>query len=184
MDVSVEQLWRTYHGGLRGFILSRVDDESLADDILQDVFVRIQSGLGGLRQGNRISGWIYRITRNAIIDHYRSRREFVELPEDLAAPREETGNRLKRDFAECIAPLIQSLPEGTRQAVELSEIEGLTQKQVAQRQGISLSGAKSRIQRGRAMIKDMLTACCRIEFDHRGTAIDYQPRRPGCDPCR
>ncbi len=79
--------------------------------------------------------------------------------------------------------MIQRLPETYREAVILSEIKGLTQKEVAQMQGTSLSGAKSRVQRGRALLKEMLADCCRLEFDHKGRLCDYERKDKACDAC-
>jgi RNA polymerase sigma-70 factor (ECF subfamily) len=183
-NAAVERIWRSYHAGLRGFIRSRVGDEALADDILQDVFVKIHAGIGALEDGGRLKGWIYAITRNAVIDHYRARRKLERLPEGLAAPELDADERARRDIEGCLVPLIRRLPDRYQRAVMLSEIEGLTQKRVAERLGLSLSGAKSRVQRGRAMVKEMLQACCRFAFDHRGTMVDYQVKGPGCESCR
>jgi RNA polymerase sigma-70 factor (ECF subfamily) len=81
--------------------------------------------------------------------------------------------------------MIYSLPEPYRDAVVLTELEGLTQRELANRLGISLSGAKSRVQRGRAQLKQMLDECCTFEFDRRGKVIDCTPRaKTGCDECR
>ena len=82
----------------------------------------------------------------------------------------------------CLLPMIRALPETCREAVMLSEIEGLTQKEVAARQGLSLPGAKTRVQRGRAMMKQMLLGCCHFEFDSRGTVIDYEGKDGRCGP--
>jgi RNA polymerase sigma-70 factor, ECF subfamily len=79
--------------------------------------------------------------------------------------------------------MIQLLPENYREAVILSELKGLTQKEVARLQGTSLSGAKSRVQRGRSLLKNMLAECCRLEFDHRGRLCDYEPKGEGSDIC-
>jgi RNA polymerase sigma-70 factor, ECF subfamily len=79
--------------------------------------------------------------------------------------------------------MIQQLPEHYREAVILSELQGLTQKEVAKVQGTSLSGAKSRVQRGRALLKNMLDDCCRLEFDHRGRLCGYERKNRGCDIC-
>jgi RNA polymerase sigma-70 factor (ECF subfamily) len=183
MNEAVEQIWQSYHAGLRGFIRSRVGDESVADDILQDVFLRIHARIDSLEDGGRIKGWIYQITRNAVIDHYRARKTFEQLPDGLAAPELDANDRARRDIEGCLSPLIRRLPDKYRQALVLSEIEGLTQKQVAEKLGLSLSGAKSRVQRGRAMVKDMLSACCRFDFDRRGTMVDYEAKGPGCETC-
>jgi RNA polymerase sigma-70 factor (ECF subfamily) len=184
MNDTIEHVWRTYHDGLHGFILSRVNDRDIADDILQDVFIKIQSGIDALADSGKIKSWTYQITRNAIIDHYRKHKHLEALPDELAAPDTDAGEQVRREIESCLLPMIQSLPDKYRRAVERSEIDGLTQKQVASELNISLSGAKSRVQRGRKMIKDMLSACCRFEFDHRMTMVDYEAREAGCEACR
>ena len=79
--------------------------------------------------------------------------------------------------------MIESLPEHYRQALMLSEIKGMTQKEVAVREGLSLSGAKARVQRGRAMLKKTLLACCDFEFDRKGNVIDYNGKDGSCNNC-
>ena len=184
MDKSdcTNHIWKEYHDSLHSFILSRVNDSSVADDILQDVFMRILSRLDSLRDCDKLQSWIYQIARNAIIDYYRSRKTTSELTPTLTAPDGEFSNRAKEDIDACLMPMIRSLPDPYREAVLFSEIEGRTQKELAERQGISLSGAKSRVQRGRAMLKEMMFGCCRFEFDKRGNVIDYE-RKGDCD-CR
>jgi RNA polymerase sigma-70 factor (ECF subfamily) len=138
--------------------------------------VKIQSRLDRLKDPAKLESWIYLIARNAIIDHYRTRKETVALPETLAAePEPESGEveELKAAFRR----MIFNLPEPYREALVLTEFEGLTQRQLADRLGISLSGAKSRVQRGREQLKHMLHECCTFEFDRRGKVIDCTPRR-------
>lgn len=183
MNETIEQIWQTYHASLDRFIRSRVEDPVSADDILQEVFIRIHARIASLKARGKLKSWIYQITRNAIIDHYRRRRRLEGLPQGLAAAEIGAEDRARRDIEGCLLPMIQNLPETYRQAVMLSEIEELTQKQVAERLGLSVSGAKSRVQRGRRMIKDMLSACCRFEFDRRGTMVDYEVKGAGCDRC-
>lgn len=180
---TVEAIWQSYHAGLRGFIRSRVGDDFAADDILQEVFMRIHARIGSLEDSGKIKAWIYRITRNAVIDHYRARKTLEPLPEGLAATELDADDPARRDIESCIMPLIERLPDKYRRALLLSEIEGLPQRQVAEELGISLSGAKSRVQRGRAMVKDLLSACCRFEFDRRGTMVDYEVKDSGCEIC-
>jgi RNA polymerase sigma-70 factor (ECF subfamily) len=184
MNDTIEHVWRTYHDGLRGFILSRVNDRDIADDILQDVFVKVQSGIGALADGSKIKSWTYQIARNTIIDHYRRHRQLEALPDELAAPESDITEQARREIESCLLPLIRNLPDPYRRAIEMSEIDGLTQQQVANELNVSLSGAKSRVQRGRRMIKDTLLACCRFEFDHRMTMVDYEAKEAGCEACR
>jgi len=171
---SIEQIWQEYHAALHGFIQSRVDDADIADDILQNIFLKISSKIDSLNDASRLKPWIHQITRNAIIDHYRSRKSHTELPETIMAPEKDNAETARQEIEGCMLPLVKHLPDTYREAVMLSEIEGLTQKQVAEKLGLSLPGAKSRVQRGRLMIKDMLNDCCHFEIDHRGTMVDYQ----------
>lgn len=183
MNATLEHIWHEFAEKLGQFIRSRVSDPATAEDILQDVFVKIQKRLGQLQDPARLEGWIYLIARNAIIDHYRTRKETVEVPETLPAePDGQDGElaELKASFRR----MIYSLPEPYREALVLTEFDGITQQQLAERLGISLSGAKSRVQRGRGQLKRMLDECCTFEFDRRGKVIDCSPRaKAGCKEC-
>ena len=183
MNATLDHIWHEFAEKLGQFIRARVADPATAEDILQDVFVKIQKRLGRLHDPAKLEGWIYLIARNAIIDHYRTRKETVELPDTLPAePDRDEGEveELKAAFRR----MIYSLPEPYREAVVLTEFDRLTQQQLADRLGISLSGAKSRVQRGRAQLKEMLDECCTFEFDRRGKVIGCSPRAmAGCDEC-
>jgi len=180
---ALQQVWQEYHTRLLSFIVSRVSDPTVADDILQDVFLKIQKGLKTLKETNKLKSWIYTITRNTIIDYYRSHKRMEELPESLSSPEKNPTGKARKDIEHCMMPMINNLPDEYRETVILSEIEGLKQKEVAERQNISLSAAKSRIQRGRKMVKEMLIKCCAFELDHQGTMIDYEPKDSSCDTC-
>jgi len=171
---NIEQIWREYAAALHGFIQSRVDDADIADDILQTVFLNIHSKIDSLKDAGKLRPWIYQVARNTIIDHYRSHKSHNELSEMIVEPEQDHVETAREEIEGCMLPLVRNLPDTYRDAVMLSEIEGLTQKQVAEKLGLSLSAAKSRVQRGRIMVKDMLNDCCRFEIDHRGTMVDYQ----------
>lgn len=178
-----EKVWQEYHSKLRAFIKSRVSDDAATDDILQNVFLKIHTRLASLKDVTKLQSWLYQITRNAVIDHYRLQKPAVELPDQLLQSEPDPGEKVTQELADCLQPMIQRLPETYREAVVLSEIKGLTQKEVARMQGISLSGTKSRIQRGRALLKEMLADCCRLEFDHKGRLSDYERKDNSCDAC-
>jgi RNA polymerase sigma-70 factor (ECF subfamily) len=178
-----EQIWKEYHNQLHSFIQSRVSDASIADDILQEVFTRVYSRIDTLRESSKLQGWIYQITRNGIIDHYRAHKTMEELPESLSTPEMDPSDKTRQEIEGWFLPMIQGLPDHYRQTLMLSEIEGMTQKEIAERQGLSLSGAKARVRRGRAMLKKMLLDCCRFEFDHRGKVIDWETKGTTCDKC-
>lgn len=183
MNATVEHIWHEFAEKLRQFIRSRVSDPATAEDILQDVFLKVQTRLGEFDNPARLQGWIYLIARNAIIDHYRTLKETVEVPESLPAEPEQHDPEVE-GLKAAFRRMIYSLPEPYREAVVLAEFEGLTQQQVADRLGISLSGAKSRVQRGRAQLKEMLHQCCTFEFDRRGRVIDCTARNASsCKEC-
>jgi len=178
MTPTVESVWEGFAGQLRGFIRSRIRDHAAAEDILQEVFVKIHRKLPTLRAGERLEAWVWRITRNAIADHFRRSRPDEPLPADLAAAAD--NDAAMPDLNPCVRRFIGQLPEGYREALVLTEWHGLTQEQMAKRLGLSLSGAKSRVQRARGQLKDMLLDCCRLELDRRGNVVEMQPRGRQC----
>jgi len=183
MNATLEHIWHEFSERLGQFIRARVNDPATAEDILQDIFVKLHARLDQLKDPARLQSWIYLIARNAIIDHYRTRKETIELPETMADEREPEGGELE-ELKASFRRMIYNLPETYREALVLTEFEGLTQQQLAKRLGISLSGAKSRVQRGREQLKDMLHECCTFEFDRRGKVIDCTPRaKAKCEEC-
>lgn len=180
----MSQLWQGYRAELVRFVTRRVNDATLADDIVHDVLVKALSQLGTLDNLAKLRAWLFRITRNAIVDHYRARRPTEELPDDLRAESSAEAMRAEQELAGCLTPLLGALPSPYRQALTLAEVEGLTQAEIAKREGLSLSGAKSRVQRGRAMLRDALVACCHVELDRQGGVVDYRPNDGGCDGCK
>lgn len=173
MTVALESVWDQFSDRLRSFIRARVADEDAVEDILQDVFVRIHAKVGTLQDLGKLESWLYQITRNVIIDYYRSRRPTEQLPETLGPSEDAYEEDLVTRLASDVREMVEALPEPYREALVLTSYEGLSQKELAKRLGLSYSGAKSRVQRARERVKDMLMTCCHFEFDRRGTVIDY-----------
>ncbi len=182
MTVVTERIWNEHSAQLRGFIHRRIPDTSVVDDVLQDVFVKIQAKIASLKDETSLQSWLYQITRHTIIDHFRSRKPEQELPETLDLPQPQQP-RVLEELAECVRPMMDALPEKYRLPLLLSELEGLPQKEVAERLGLSLPAAKSRVQRGREQLKDLFTECCHFKLDHRGSVMGYQPKGKECNRC-
>lgn len=182
--LATEAVWLEVSGRLRGFIASRVRNRDDAEDVLQDVFVKIHDQLPALENPARLHAWVYQIARNAIADDYRRRSRTPELtdelPEDLAADSLEED--LSHEVASWLAPMIETLPPKYRDALLLAEVQGLTQQETAERLGISLSGAKSRVQRGRERLRETLLECCHVELDAAGRVVEWKSRRRACAP--
>lgn len=197
MTNKTEELWQELHDGLRAFIVKRVNDQGHVEDILQEVFLRLHRQIDSVQDARRIVSWIYQVTRNVIIDHYRKPGRQREIPTGLSEAlqaldelpifsetvRSDESEESRTELAGCLRPMIEQLSPDYREAINLVELEGLTQHTAAKRIGISLSGMKSRIQRGRKQLKQMLDDCCLIELDGRGGVIDYRARTAECDSC-
>ncbi len=175
--------WQAHRDALFRFVLLRVRDETVAEDIVQEVLLKAYTRQGTLKEPSRLRAWLYQITRNEVIDYYRLQKPSKAVPDELIREdMREEDNRAQRELARCLVPLLDELPEPYRQALTLADFEGTKQREVASRLGLSLSGAKSRVQRGRRMLRDVLLKCCRVELDRRGRAIDYEVGE-GCGGC-
>lgn len=171
--------WTELERHLRPYLARRVASAADIDDLLQDIFVRMHQGLGSLRDEERFGGWVYRIAHSAIVDKARQRARAPRLEpagELEAAPRLDDDEELQSDLGECVALFVGRLPSPYREAVTLTELEGLAQKDAAAMLGISISAMKSRVQRGREKIRYMFEECCQISVDGRGRVIECEPR--------
>jgi RNA polymerase sigma-70 factor (ECF subfamily) len=192
-----EQIWAEFGDRLRAFIRRRVGSAADADDILQDVFLRIHRHAGSLEHQERLVSWLFQVTRNAITDYYRApvrRRELLAgAPPDLEqaaahagawiAEGDEASGQAGRELAHCLRPMLTRLPDHYREAVTLIDLDGLSQQDAATRAGLSLSGMKSRVQRGRRALEQVMHDCCRIDLDSGGRVMDYHLRSAGCGSC-
>jgi RNA polymerase sigma-70 factor (ECF subfamily) len=189
---ATQEIWAEFGHRLRGFIARRVDSAADADDILQEVFLRIHRHAGTVERRERLTSWLFQVTRNAITDYYRAagRREVpAGAPYDLegegavaigSGADSDAEPAAHRELATCLKPMIERLPPHYREAVLLIDLEGLSQKEAAVRAGLSLSGMKSRVQRGRQALGELMQECCLVELDAGGHVADYQPRGAGC----
>jgi RNA polymerase sigma-70 factor (ECF subfamily) len=182
-------LWEAFAPPLRGFLARRVPPGVEADDLLQDVFLRVLKNVQSLRSTERPEAWLFQIARNALRDALRTRLRKdgrtdsleIDLPADSDTA---TVPGSEEELAPCLAPMIQRLAEPYRTAIELTSLQGLSQPAAARRLGISVSGMKSRVQRGREQLRKMLVRCCAITIDVRGGVSDFHPRAAdacGCD---
>jgi RNA polymerase sigma-70 factor, ECF subfamily len=190
-EPDTQKVWQEFHDGLLSFVRRRVSSPETAEDIVQDVMVRVQRQSERLERAESIGAWVYAIARNAITDHYRrasTRREVAsgsEVDPGIADESEAGARDVRAELAACcIAPFLERLPETYREALKLTEIDGITQAEAARRLGLSPSGMKSRVQRGRRRLKDALVQCCDVDLDARGGVTDYRVREGSGGGCR
>jgi RNA polymerase sigma-70 factor, ECF subfamily len=184
-SAELKLVWDKYRSRVFAFILGKVTSREEAEDILQEAFLRLHTGICCLQEWTMMERYIFRITRNLIIDGYRARKPAASLDEEIEAEAGTVGDWIETEPAARLAfslkDMVDELPEPYREALLLTEYEGLTQAELARRAGISVSGAKSRVQRARTMLKDLLLECCHFELDSVGGIIDYRER---CCRCR
>lgn len=182
-----ERAWRAIEERLRPFVARRVSTPADVDDVLQEVFLRLSRGLGSLRDEERIAPWLFTIARNAATDHQRrvarsplARAEVRERASEDDPAEDAQDERLLGELSRCVASFVAQLPTEQREAITLVELEGVSQKDAAAMLGLSHSGMKSRVQRGRAALRRMFERACALELDARHKVIGCEPRACGC----
>lgn len=179
-------IWDEFSGPLKRYIFKRVANAEDAEDILQEVFLKLHNNLKNLEDEKKIHAWIYTITRNTITDYYRKNSRLPELTELDENISENNSLELTAslEIAACLQGMINNLPEKYKEVILLFEFEKLTQKEISEKLGITVSAVKSRVQRGRKILKEMLLGCCQLEFDSLGHVIDYEHKENNCRFCK
>lgn len=186
VSTTVAAPWEDVASRLRPFVARRVSPTEI-DDVMQDIFLRMQRGILALRDEERFTSWLFQVARSSVAEHVRTRARHPlsdggEL-EDPAAEPDEDDREAMRSLATCVSLFVAALPSPYREAVTLVELEGLTAREAADMAGISVSGMKSRVQRGREQLRRMFDQCCEIALDVRGKVTDFTPRTPRCTTC-
>ncbi len=178
--------WQGFEKQLRTYVRSRVDP-LWVDDVVGNILLRLVQNSDAFQEADNPAAYIQRVARNAVTDHYRrkavERKALADVEADAKIGGESEaaeGRDAEIALARCLVPFINDLPRAYREALTLTEIEQLTQRQAADRLGLSLSGLKSRVQRGRGLLKRAITNCCTIQLDGRGGVVDYKRRAKDC----
>ena len=144
-----QQIWHLYRSDLKQFIISKVKETTIADDILQDTFIKIHTKLHTLKDITKLKSWIFTIARNSILDHWKSTNKKVEIANFESEVEIETNIHTEKD---CLQGILQNLPKKYRDPLFLSDIKGMKQAEVASQLKQTLSTTKSQIQRARKLI--------------------------------
>lgn len=177
-------IWKEYEPTLFSFLRKQVPDQASAQDVLQLTYLKASQNWSQLKHPEKANAWLMRIARHSLIDFFRKGKKELKLRQQLAvAPQlqlSEDWNELQVQLARYIPTAIELLPDKYREAIRLTELEGLSQKELAHRLDISYSGAKSRVQRGREKLREIILECCLVETDAYGNILDYRPRPLQC----
>lgn len=176
--MGTREIYDQYSAELRGFLTAKTGNKELADDILQEVFVKVHLNKSGLRSPEKIRSWLYRIALNVLNDFFRKKTNITPV-----LSQEEHVVTESHSAENCLMPLIEEMPEKYKQALLLSEIKELKQHEVAKILGISVSGAKSRIQRGRKLLQEGYMHCCNYSLNERGLLVGEHRSEEECRVC-
>lgn len=149
--------WQQHHSAVLGYLRRRLQDLMLAEDLTQETFLRLHRAQPELHEQAQLRAWLLRAAHNLWVDHIRARKP--EVPLEETTPLSGNESAAWRAFEPCIVPLAQRLPEDYRSAL-LWDLDGIPQQEIARRQGIGLSGAKSRVQRARGLLAQVFSLCC------------------------
>ena len=180
MAQTAEIAWTSLHQELFSFVFPRVKDKAVAEDIVQDVFIKAHTKSEQLRDARKVVGWIYQIARNSIADHFRSQSRTVN---PVNVDWESDTQEYNACVGECLKILMATLPDKYRVPLELIELDGLSQYDLADRLNISYSGARSRVQRARKMLRDKMDELFLIKTDKYGNVIVCEDRDACCNDC-
>lgn len=179
--IDIITAWERHQSAVSGFLRHRLASRADAEDLLQETFLRLHRARPpGLTDSSAVRAWLLHTARNLLVDHYRAARPTGTLQDDPADDGRHLPTPLE-SLQPCIAPLVAKLPEKYRQALSL-DLEGIPQQAIALRQGVGLSGAKSRVQRARNLLRREFDRCCAFSHDDDGSLLDYR-KRPGGPSC-
>ncbi|WP_157949934.1 RNA polymerase sigma factor SigZ [Vallitalea okinawensis] len=178
MDTKVTRIWNELSNELYKYINSKVKNKYDSEDILQEVFIKIQSNIDQVDDQSKLKSWIYKITKNTMIDYYRKKKDISvdiqQFEEEL--DNEKCSDNMNKEISRCVGKMISELPQKYQQVVELYDIKGMKHKEIAEELGISVSCSKMRVHRSKVMLKEILLECCDFQLDTFGNIIDYKQK--------
>ncbi len=179
-NCDVPAIWLEHKTALRNYIFKRIKDADITNDILQDVLLKVYSFCLKKSGVVNLKSWLYQIAHNTIIDYYRKNSVSTSSAQEVQVAGEEENSAFK-EAIEYIEPLLNFLPKKYADPLRMSDLEGIKQAEIAKNLNLSLSATKSRIQRGRTLLKAEFITCCHIETDASGGLISFQIR-DSCAP--
>lgn len=169
--------WTEIQPQLKGFVFRRVRDRAVSDDIVQEVYLKAQGKLGQLHDGSKLNAWLFSIARNTITDYFRTN---ARRPDPHSIDWESEQRPLVDCVADCLQEAMAGLPAPYREALELADMQDVAQTELAARLAMSYSGAKSRVQRAREMLRNKMDERYKIEMDRYGNVLVCESRK-SCD---
>lgn len=178
--METSNLWKTYHKDIRLFIKSKVKNDQIVDDLIQETFIKVHNKKNTLRDNSKIKPWLFTIARNIVYDYFKENKQTTDFINEQVCEETDADHSEK----DCLPGLINGLPKKYRNPLFLYDIKGLKQKQIAEQLGIPVSTVKSQIQRARKMIIKGYMDCCNYTLNDKGKLVGETMKKENCKVCR
>lgn len=179
--MTTQEVWNSYHKDLQQFIISKVKDKAIADDLLQDSFLKIHTKLNTLKDITKIKSWIFTIARNSVLDYFKTANKTIEVAEIEIETQDKPQEHTEQD---CLHGILKELPKKYRDPLFLSDVKGLKQAEIAKQLNLPLPTVKSQIQRGRKQIAQGFVSCCGFKIDENGQLKGEIQEKENCKVCK
>lgn len=185
MEDKVKHIWTEFSSELYRYINSKVNNKYDSEDILQDIFIKIYENIDKVDDQSKLKSWIYRITKNTIIDYYRKKKDIsIDIKEfEKGLEEDNSSDNMNEEISKCLEKMIFELPKKYQEVIELYDTKGMKHKEISEKLDITISCSKMRVQRGKAKLKEILLECCDFEVDAFGNIIDYKKKKDQCKAC-
>ncbi len=173
-----------FYNDLKAFIRTKVENPEDVNDILQDSLYKAQKNIHLLKQNTKFNSWLYQIVRNSIVDFYRKKRINFNIDElDIQDEDKDIDENDNKQLSKCLKSLIEELPDNYRDALLLFEISGMGVKDLSTHLSLTISGTKSRIQRGREKLREIILECCTVNTDKYGNVVNHKCNKASTGCC-
>lgn len=179
--MTTTQIWETYSQDIKRFILSKTKDETVANDILQDTFIKVHTKLHTLKDSNKLKSWLFSVARYTLMDYLKTSKVKIEFNDFDTEDVPENHEHTEKD---CLRGILVNLPKKYREPIFLADIMGLKQKEVAKKLSLPLPTVKSQIQRGRQKIAEGFMDCCGYEMSEQGYLVGQLQDKEDCKICK
>jgi len=167
----ITKAWQDHEAELRTFLQSRLKDTHQTEDLLQDIFIKALAEGTQFCDLENSRAWLFRVAKNQMIDYQRTQKEHDDIPEQVAEKNVEATP--VANLSTCLPVALKEMNAEDQEIIQRCDLDGMNQADYAKLKGLSLTGAKSRIQRARKRLKDQLKITCHIIFDEQGNVCCF-----------
>jgi RNA polymerase sigma-70 factor (ECF subfamily) len=157
---AVFPIYLEFKDEIQHHILKKVKSKEVAEDLTSQLALKLYSMCEKLQDVQNLRAWLYRVASNVVMDYFRDEQKKLNQFHAESLSKEEDGEFVNVAVENCVLKLLEQLPHKYREAVRMSDLEGVSQKEIAEKLNISYSAAKMRVQRGRESLKSKFYECC------------------------